>query len=307
MNIQYPYRESFRSHLMLEKSLATNSIEGYLADVGKLFQFLEMSYPGLPVHQVTINHLRDFLAWLHAIGLVASSQARILSGIKGFFRFLVLENLLTVNPASLLETPRLARHLPDVLTLPEVEKILGAIDLSNRYGHRNQAIVEVLYGCGLRVSELAGLKLSQVYFSEGYIRVMGKGSKERLVPLGGPAAKALSLYLDHIRNHQAIQWKHTDSVFLNNRGAPLSRVMVFNIVRDAAARAGIRKTVSPHTFRHSFATHLIENGADLRAVQDMLGHESILTTEIYTHLNREYLRDTVNRYHPRSAGIGDGL
>lgn len=298
-----PYREAFRSHLLLEKSLAANSVEGYLADVSKLFQFLDIAYPGLAVHQVNIKHLRDFLAWLHGIGLAASSQARILSGIKSFFRFLSIENLMPDNPAVLLETPRLARHLPDVLTSEEIGKIIESIDLSQRFGHRNQAIIEVLYGCGLRVSELTGLKLSHFHFSEGYLRITGKGGKERLVPFGVQAARSLSLYLENNRNHQAIPPKYADVVFLNNRGAPLSRVMIFNIVRTAAAKAGIRKTVSPHTFRHSFATHLIENGADLRAVQDMLGHESILTTEIYTHLNREYLRDTVNHYHPRSRAF----
>jgi integrase/recombinase XerD len=295
----FPYREAFRAHLRLEKSLSVNSIEGYLADVAKLFQFLEMTYPTLPVQSVNLNHLREFLAWLQGVGLGARSQARILSGIKSFFRFLAIENLVTENPASLLESPRLPRNLPDILSSAEIDKIIGSADLSTRFGHRNQAIIEMLYGCGLRVSELIGLKISQVYFNEGFIRVTGKGSKERLVPLGSQAMKSVLLYLDYVRVHQNISPKCTDILFINNRGTGLSRVMVFNIVKEMVEKAGIKKPVSPHTFRHSFATHLIENGADLRAVQDMLGHESILTTEVYTHLNREFLRETVQKYHPR--------
>jgi integrase/recombinase XerD len=295
----YPYRESFRAHLRLEKSLAGNSIDGYLADVGKLFSFLEMTQPAKGVRDINAATLRDFLAWLNDIGMSARSQARILSGLKNFFRFLELENLVEENPAMLLETPRLSRHLPDVLSVEEIQKIIDCIDLSNPWGHRNKAIIEMLYGCGLRVSELVNLNLSQVYFEEGYVRIFGKGSKERLVPLGGPARKATELYLAGTRVHQDIKKEFSDRIFINNRGTGLTRVMVFNIVKQSVANAGIRKKVSPHTFRHSFATHLVENGADLRAVQEMLGHESILTTEIYTHLNREFLRETVRRYHPR--------
>jgi integrase/recombinase XerD len=300
MSEGFPYRESFRAHLRLEKSLSPNSIEGYLADVAKLFQFLDMTYPGLKPASVTLNQLREFLSWLNDIGLCARSQARIISGIKSFFRFLVLENMMPESPASLLETPRLPRHLPEVLSAPQIDRIISAIDLSNKSGHRNKAILEVLYGCGLRVSELTGLKVSQVFFNEGYIRVLGKGSKERLVPLGDQASKALQQYIQYERVHQKIIPRDADLVFINNRGNGLTRVMVFTLVKSFAKKAGIRAPVSPHTFRHSFATHLIENGADLRAVQDMLGHESILTTEIYTHLNRQFLRDTVNRFHPRA-------
>lgn len=299
MTETYPYRESFRAHLRLEKSLAGNSIDGYLADVGKLFSFLEMTQPAKGVRDINAATLRDFLAWLNDIGMSARSQARILSGLKNFFRFLELENLVEENPAMLLETPRLSRHLPDVLSVEEIQKIIDCIDLSNPWGHRNKAIIEMLYGCGLRVSELVNLNLSQVYFEEGYVRIFGKGSKERLVPLGGPARKATELYLAGTRVHQDIKKEFSDRIFINNRGTGLTRVMVFNIVKQSVANAGIRKKVSPHTFRHSFATHLVENGADLRAVQEMLGHESILTTEIYTHLNREFLRETVRRYHPR--------
>jgi len=296
----FQYKEAFRAHLRLEKSLAENSIEGYLADVSKLFQFISMHRPDLKTDTISLDDLRAFLQWLSDIGISARSQARILSGIKSFFRFLALENVISENPSSLLETPRIARHLPDILSVEEVEKLISCTDLSARWGHRNQAIIEVMYGCGLRVSELVNLKLSQISFDEGYIRVHGKGDKERLVPLGRPAAKALRLYLTGTRVHLDIQPGFRDHLFISNRGRGLSRVMVFQLVKDLASRAGIRKKISPHTFRHTFATHLVENGADLRAVQEMLGHESILTTEIYTHLNREFLRDTVNRFHPRA-------
>ncbi len=260
---------------------------------------MDMIAPGLPVGSVSSDHLRGFLAWLGEIGLSARSQARILSGIKCFFRFLAMENLLGENPAALLETPRLGRHLPEVLSNPEIVKILDTIDLSRPWGHRNKAIIEILYGCGLRVTELITLKMSQVHVEDGYLRVLGKGSKERLVPLGTPAIKALELYIAGTRVHQTIKSDFSDIVFINNRGTGLTRVMIFHMVKEMAKAAGIRREISPHTFRHSFATHLVENGADLRAVQEMLGHESILTTEIYTHLNREFLRKTVRQYHPR--------
>lgn len=300
MSDGFPYRESFRAHLRLEKSLSGNSIDGYLSDVAKLFRFFEMAHPTLQPAQVTLNHLREFLSWLNDIGMGARSQARIISGIKSFFRFLVIENLLSESPASLLETPRLPRHLPEILSSGEIDKIISSIDMSKQSGHRNKAIIEVLYGCGLRVSELINLKVSQVFFKQGYIRVLGKGSKERLVPLGNQAAKAMEQYISYERVHQKVAKKDADLVFINNRGNGLTRVMIFTMVKALAKKAGIKTPVSPHTFRHSFATHLIENGADLRAVQDMLGHESILTTEIYTHLNREFLRETVYRFHPRS-------
>jgi integrase/recombinase XerD len=300
MNDGFPYREAFRTHLRLEKSLAGNSIEGYLADVTKLFQFMDIAHPDLAAQSITLDHLREFLEWLNGLGISARSQARILSGIKNYFRFLNLENLISENPASLLETPRLARYLPDILSVAEIEKILSCIDLSKKWGHRNLALIEVLYGCGLRVSELINLKLSQISFEDGYVRVTGKGSKERLVPLGGPASKALHLYLKGCRVHLVIQSLYQDYVFINNRGTGLTRVMIFHLVRKLAEQSGLRKKISPHTFRHSFATHLIENGADLRAVQEMLGHESILTTEIYTHLNSDFLTETVNRFHPRA-------
>lgn len=300
MGNAFPYRESFRAHLRLEKSLAGNSIDGYLSDVSKLFQFIASAYPTLQPAAVTLDHLREFLSWLTDIGMDARSQARIISGIKSFFRFLVIENLISESPASLLESPRLPRNLPDILSPADIDKIISSIDMSGKQAHRNKAIIEVLYGCGLRVSELTGLRISQVYFNEGYVRVLGKGSKERLIPLGHSAAQALEQYILYERVHQKIQAKSGDLVFINNRGNGLTRVMIFTLVKSFSSQAGIKIPVSPHTFRHSFATHLIENGADLRAVQDMLGHESIQTTEIYTHLNREFLRETVNKYHPRS-------
>jgi integrase/recombinase XerD len=300
MSEGFPYRESFRAHLRLEKSLAGNSIDSYLSDVSKLFQFLGMAYPDLKPPAVTLNHLREFVSWLNDIGLSARSQARIISGIKSFFGFLAIENLVTGSPAGLLEAPRLPRHLPDILSAGEITRILSVIDLSKPLGHRNKAIIEVLYGCGLRVSELTGLKISQISFSGEYVKVAGKGSKERLIPLGHSAAAALEQYIRFERVHQDPAPKDADRVFINNRGNGLTRVMVFNIVKKLAGMAGIKKPVSPHTFRHSFATILVENGADLRAVQQMLGHESILTTEIYTHLDREFLRETVNRFHPRA-------
>ena len=295
----FPYRESFRAHLLLEKSLSGNTIEAYLADVAKLYQFMEIAGIRVRPQDVTPGHIREFLVWLTGIGMEARSQARIISGIKSYFRFLVLEKLLEESPAALTESPRLPRKLPQVLSYEQIEAILAAIDLSSSNGHRNLAIIEILYGCGLRVSELTGLRVSDISTEEGYIRVLGKGSKERLVPLGEPATKAIRLYLQYSRPHRQ-SLKDSGLLFLNNRGNGLSRVMIFTMVRQLAATAGIRITISPHTLRHSFATHLVEKGADLRAVQDMLGHESILTTEIYTHLNREFLRDTVNRYHPRS-------
>jgi integrase/recombinase XerD len=300
MKIGFPYRESFRAHLRLEKSLSVNSIDGYLTDVSKLFQFLAMTHPDLTPATVKLDHLREFLSWLNDLGLGSRSQARIISGIKSFFRFLVIENLMTDSPASLLESPRLPRNLPEILSAEQIDLMIRSIDLSKTSGHRNKAIIEVLYGCGLRVSELTSLKISQIHFNEGYLKVSGKGSKERLVPLGKSAKKAIEQYVQYERVHQNPLTKDADLVFLNNRSKGLSRVMIFTIVKAISKKAGIRTTVSPHTFRHSFATHLIENGADLRAVQDMLGHESILTTEIYTHLNREFLRETVNKFHPRA-------
>ncbi len=286
--------------LQLEKSLSANSIEAYTRDIDKLVRFMELQYDSLPPTRVELQHLTSFLAWVNELGLSARSQARIISGIKSFYKFLLLEDVIETDPTTLLETPRIGRKLPEVLNHEEVELILAEIDLSSPAGRRNKAILEVLYGCGLRVSELTELRLSHVYFDQEFIRVTGKGNKERLVPIGRIALKEIRNYLPDRNSLPRIERDHEDILFLNRRGRRLSRVMIFTIIKDLAAAAGIKKNISPHTFRHSFATELIDRGADLRAVQEMLGHESILTTEIYTHLDREFLRDAIIRFHPRS-------
>jgi integrase/recombinase XerD len=295
-----PYIKDFRMFLQLEKSLSANSIEAYTRDIDKLVSFVELQYDALPPTGVKLQHLSAFLAWLNELGLSARSQARIVSGIKSFFRFLLLEDVIEADPTTLLETPSIGRKLPEVLNHEEVEQILAEIDLSSPSGRRNKAMLEVLYGCGLRVSELTELRLSHVYFDQEFIRVTGKGHKERLVPIGSVALKEIGNYLPDRNSLPRIERGHEDILFLNRRGRGLSRVMVFTMIKDLAAAAGIKKNISPHTFRHSFATELIDRGADLRAVQEMLGHESILTTEIYTHLDREFLRDAIIRFHPRS-------
>ncbi|UPL50699.1 site-specific tyrosine recombinase XerD [Hymenobacter sublimis] len=292
--------KQFEGYLQLEKSLSANSVEAYVRDVHKLRQYLELeNLPATP-QQVTTRILRDFLTWLGGLGMTATSQARTLSGIKAFYRFLIMEDMLTLDPTDTLDAPKTGRKLPDTLSYPEIEQVLSGIDLSTPEGTRNRAMLEVLYSSGLRVSELTGLRLSNLYADQGFVRVTGKGNKERLVPIGRDALKHLGFYLQSIRAHLDIKPGHEDTVFLNKRGSGLSRVMVFNIIKDAAVKAGIQKSISPHTFRHSFATHLIEGGADLRAVQEMLGHESITTTEIYTHLDRDYLRQVITEFHPRS-------
>ncbi len=296
------YIKGFIAYLQLERSLAKNSIEAYTADVDKLFQYLQNEDSGKSFLKVDLNDLRDFLAYINKIGVGARTQARIISGIKTFFKYLLLEDLITSDPSELLEAPRLGRKLPITLSISEIDKIEEVIDLSKPEGTRNKAIIETLYSCGLRVSELCDLKLSNLFFNEQYIRVIGKGDKERLVPIGSSAIKYIQIYTNEIRNHLQIQKGNEDIIFLNRRGRRLTRVMIFTIVKNLVEKAGIDKVVSPHSFRHSFATHLVEGGADLRAVQEMLGHESITTTEIYTHLDREYLRDTILTYHPRGKG-----
>jgi integrase/recombinase XerD len=295
-----PFINDFKIFLQLEKSLSANSIEAYARDIDKLLRFMELHYDSLQPDRIELHHLTAFLAWVNELGLSARSQARIISGIKSFFKFLLLEDLIETDPTSLLETPRIGRKLPEVLNHEEVELILAQIDLSTPAGRRNKAMLEVLYGCGLRVSELTELRLSHVYFDQAFIRVTGKGQKERLVPIGRMALKEIRNYLPDRNSLPRIAPDHEDILFLNRRGRRLSRVMVFTMIKDLAAAAGIKKNISPHTFRHSFATELIDRGADLRAVQEMLGHESILTTEIYTHLDREFLRDAIIRFHPRS-------
>jgi len=290
----------FEGYLQLEKSLSANSVEAYVRDVSKLRHFLEIRHLPNSPKEVTTALLREFLVWLGELGLSATSQARILSGIKAFFSFMIMEDLLTLDPTDTLEAPKTGRKLPDTLSYEEIVQLLDGIDLSTPEGTRNRAILEVLYSSGLRVSELTDLRLSNVYADQGFVRVTGKGNKERLVPIGRDALKHVGLYLQGIRCHLDIQPGHEDFLFLNKRGSKLSRVMIFNIIKAAADKAGVRKSISPHTFRHSFATHLIEGGADLRAVQEMLGHESITTTEIYTHLDRDYLQQVITAFHPRS-------
>jgi integrase/recombinase XerD len=290
----------YKIYLTLERGLSGNSVEAYLRDINHLMEFMQANYGITEPEKITVEHLREFLRYINELGMKATSQARMLSGIKSFFKFMMISEHLTTDPTELIEAPKTGRKLPDTLNNEEIERIIAAIDLSKPEGERNKAIIEVLYGCGLRVSELINLKISNLYLKDEYIKVRGKGNKERLVPIGGEAIRQLKIYIERVRVHQPLQDGFDDFVFLNRRGKPLTRVMIFTIVKDLTAKAGIRKTVSPHTFRHSFATELIERGADLRAVQEMLGHESILTTEIYTHLNNEYLRDTIMMYHPRA-------
>jgi len=291
------YIKGYRAYLRLERSLSENTIEAYCNDVLKLESYLEETNVR-SVKQVEKKHLHDFLKWIVELGLAPYTQARIVSGLKSFFKFLVLDEVLETNPTSLLEAPKLGRKLPDTLAHNEILGMLDHIDRSKPQGERNRAIIETLYACGLRVSELVNLKISNLYLDEGFIRVIGKGDKERLVPIHDEASESIKLYVDQVRVHIDIKPGEEDTVFLSARGGKLSRVMIFYIIKDLAEKAGINKRISPHTFRHSFATELVEHGADLRAVQEMLGHVSITTTEIYTHLDRKYLRDTIVAHHP---------
>lgn len=288
----------FSVYLRLEKSFAAQSVEAYIHDVEKFSQFLEAQQINKQAQEIDLDTIRLFLEWLNGLGVSARSQSRILSGIRAFYKFLAIENLITVDPTELVEFPKIGRKLPQVLSVEEIDHLTSAIDLSQPEGHRNRAIIETMYSCGLRVSELVQLKISNLFFDEGFIQVIGKGNKERLIPIGSVSQREILYYLQHHRTHVPVQKGFEDIVFLNRRGRNLTRVMVFTIIKQLAEKAGIKKSISPHTFRHSFATHLIEGGADLRAVQDMLGHESILTTEIYTHLNREFLRETILQFHP---------
>lgn len=292
------FLKGFNSYLIMEKSMSKNSIESYLRDIHKLISFLEMNEITISPGDIEMKQLYDFIQYQNKLGIAPSSQARMISGIKAFFKYLVMENLIIDSPALLLEPPRLGRKLPDILSLEEIDRIFKTIDLSSPEGQRNLAMLETLYGCGLRVSELTAIHLSDIYEGEGFIRIIGKGDKERLVPIGKEALKAIHLYRDQIRNHIAPKHGEEDILFLKNNGSHLTRQWVFLIIKALVEKAGIKKTISPHTFRHSFATHLIERGADLRAVQEMLGHESITTTEIYTHLDREFLRENILSFHP---------
>jgi integrase/recombinase XerD len=295
--------DAFRSYLLLERSMSANTLEAYLADVEKLVQYLRLQTPEgtEPPGPLAIQPdvLEKFVFWINDLGLEATSQARILSGLRAFYKYLLVEDLLDDDPTELLDSPRLARKLPTVLSIDEVQRMLEAVDLSEPQGTRNRAIIETLYACGLRVSELTELRLHQLFLLEGFIRVIGKNNKERLVPIGEAAIKYIVQYIEHVRTHQEPKKGSETHVFLNRRGQKLTRVMVFYIVKEMAERAEIHKNISPHTFRHSFATHLVEGGADLKAVQDMLGHESITTTELYTHIDTEYLKETIQMFHPR--------
>ncbi len=292
--------KGFQAYLKLEKGLSDNSIEAYSRDIDKLQQYADAHANKLNPEAFSLNDLRQFINWVNELGMIPSSQARILSGIKSFYKYLLVEDMIKNNPAELLESPKKQRKLPDTLSYQDINRLIEAIDLSKPDGERNKAIIETLYSCGLRVSELTELKLSNLYLEIEFVKVVGKGSKERLVPIGGEAIKALKIWIENVRVHIAVKKGEEDLVFLNRRGSRLSRVYIFMLIKQLAVLAGIKKSISPHTLRHSFATHLVEGGADLRAVQEMLGHESITTTEIYTHLDREYLKGTIISYHPRN-------
>lgn len=290
--------KEFKTYLRIERSLSDNTIDSYIRDVKKLSYFAEK----INKSELKINKsdIKDFIKEINEDEISARTQSRIISGIKAFYKYLILEDYIKINPTELIESPKIGMKLPDTLSVYEIDSLLSAIDLSHPQGQRNRAILEVLYSCGLRVSELVNLKLSNIRFNEGYVKVLGKGNKERFAPIGSSALKYLKIYLKEVRIHQNIKKDSEDIVFLNRRGNKLTRVMIFTIIKQLAEKIGLKKKISPHTFRHSFATHLIEGGADLRAIQEMLGHESITTTEIYTHLDREFLRDAILTFHPRA-------
>lgn len=292
------YKKGYRAWLQLERSLSDHSVAAYLSDLDKLTQFLQEKEKSLTPARIRLHHLQEFTGWINELGMTATSQARIISGLRSFFEYCITENLVDADPTHLLEAPKTRRKLPDTLSVEEIDSIIAHIDLSTPEGTRNKAILETMYSCGLRVSELVNLKISQLYPELGFVRVTGKGDKERLIPIGNAALKYIAIYRKTIRSHIDVKKGEEDILFLNRRGSRLSRVMIFMILKDLVKKAGIKKVISPHTLRHSFATHLIEGGADLRAVQEMLGHESITTTEIYTHLDRDYLRATLQQFHP---------
>ncbi|HPS46629.1 MAG TPA: site-specific tyrosine recombinase XerD [Bacteroidales bacterium] len=290
----------FKAYLQLEKSLSSHSVEAYIHDIEKFTQYLSLQNQALPPEKIELSHFQGFIKWIVELGLSSKTQARIISGIKSFYNYLLLENRIKINPTKLLESPKTGRHLPDTLSIEEIDQLITAIDLSKPEGHRNKAMLETLYSSGLRVTELIQLKITNLKLADGYIQIIGKGNKERIVPIGKIAIKQIMLYKDEFRRLIRVKKGFEDILFLNRRGTGISRNMIFMIIKELAKTSGINKKIGPHTFRHSFATHLIEGGADLRAVQEMLGHESITTTEIYLHLNREHLRDAIMRYHPRS-------
>jgi integrase/recombinase XerD len=293
-------KKGFKNYLRLERSLSKNSIEAYLTDIDKITQFLEVSNRKVNPLNIVAKDLKDLIEWINELGMLATSQARLISGIKAFYKYLILEDLIKHDPSALIEAPKTRRKLPDVLTYLEIESLISALDLSKAENIRNKAMLEVMYSSGLRVSELINLKISNYFREVEFLKITGKGNKERLVPVGSSAIKHIDIYLSTIRNQVEIKKGNEDFMFLNRRGTKLSRIMIFMIIKDLAFKTGLTKNISPHTFRHSFATHLIEGGADLRAVQEMLGHESITTTEIYTHLDRDFLKQTIQQFHPRS-------
>ncbi len=288
----------FKQYLLLERNLSSHSVEAYLQDIDKLQMYMALQKPPILPDHVTIKELENFLAWINELSLGKRTQSRILSGIRSFYKYLMMEDCISSDPTELLEGPKISRKIPEILSYEEIESILHAIDLSHPQGTRNRAMLETLYACGLRVSELTQLRISNLYLDIGFVKVIGKNNKERIIPIGESAIKHIQFYLQHDRTKINVDKSATDILFLNRRGKSLTRNMVFLIVKDSVQRAGLHKNVSPHTFRHSFATHLVEGGADLRAVQEMLGHESILTTELYTHLDINYLRETILSFHP---------
>jgi integrase/recombinase XerD len=294
------YISEYISYLKLEKSLSENSIDAYKRDIKMLLSFLELKKLNISPAEIELTHLRQFISWVNELGMSSRTQARVISGIKSFFKFLLIDEKIDKDPTALLESPKIGRKLPEVLSVKEIDDLIDVIDLSKPEGHRNKAIIETLYSCGLRVSELINLRLTDLFFDQGFIKVVGKGNKERLVPVSDKAIKEIEIYVSQYRNHIQIDRQSENILFLNRRGKKLTRVMIFTIIKTLAKTIGLKKNISPHTFRHSFASHLIDGGADLRAIQEMLGHESIITTEIYTHLDTDYLRDTIIQFHPRA-------
>lgn len=292
--------QDFKYYLKVEKSLSDNSVVSYESDIMKLMAFIEMHHPSKSPYDIKLQDLQAFLKYISEFHFTETTQSRIISGIKHFFKFLILENYIQTNPAELLETPRIKRKLPVFLSVEEIDLMLSHIDRSTPEGERNLAMLETMYSCGLRVSELINLKISDLHINDGFISVVGKGDKQRLIPIGKAALRLIDNYLTHHRNHINIKKNNEDVIFLSKRGTAITRQMVFYVIKDLSEKAGIKKTLSPHTFRHSFATHLVEGGADLRAVQEMLGHESITTTEIYTHLDQHFLRENILSFHPRN-------
>lgn len=293
-------KKGFENYLKLEKSLSLNSVSAYVNDINKLIGFLDKNYSNITPLKVKLDHLKSFIAWLNEREISPRTQARTISGIKSFYKFLLIEGKISSDPTALLESPKIGRKLPDILSMEEIDKLIDAVDLSKAEGQRNKAMLETLYSCGMRVSELVGLKITSLFFEQGFIKVEGKAGKERLVPVSGRAVDEIGKYMNQYRKKLNVAKDSENILFLNRRGRKLSRVMIFTIIKNLAEKIGMEKSISPHTFRHSFATHLINGGADLRAVQEMLGHESILTTEIYTHLDRDYLKSTIQQFHPRS-------